>query len=401
MAEQPSRLFLLALVAVTATGPLAMQIFLPALPFIQQDFGVAPGTAQLVLSLSMLSIALSTLAYGPISDRYGRRPVLLGGLLIFIVGSLVCALADSLWLLIAGRVVQAIGGASGMVLARAIVRDVYAHEKVASVIAYLTIAMVVAPMVAPAIGGFLTDWFGWRSIFAFVAIFGLPVLVLVLFRLAETHSQPARHYGLAGMLQGFGLLLRSPLFCGYAFSGAFTLSAFFAFAAAAPYVMVVLLERPVTEYGLYFIVISLSFMAGNFATARLSPRVGQDRMILIGILLAMAAMLIAGLLALLHVWGPIAIYLPMVFVALGNGLSMPNMMAGALGVHPQSAGTASGLSGFLQMALAALFAQAAGSWQGDTPAAMIAFMVAASTLSLVSFLLGLRLGRQTQAAGAG
>ena len=393
MTEQPSRIFLLALVAVTALGPLAMQIFLPALPIIQQHFAVSTAAAQLVLSLSMVSIAVSTLAYGPLSDRFGRRPVLICGLLIFLAGSLLAAIADSIEVLILGRIIQAAGGTAGMVLARAIVRDVYAHEKVASVIAYLTVAMVIAPMLAPALGGLLTEAISWRAIFSFVGLAGLCVLALVILRLAETNSRPATHAGVTGMLEGFALLLRSPAFCGYAFNGAFGLAAFFAFVSAAPYLMVDVLDRPVTEYGLYFIGISLAFMAGNFVSARISERVGINRMILLGSGISVLAVAAGGVLALGGVWAPWALFGPTAVIVFGNGLTMANAQAGALGVYPRSAGTASGLSGFLQMAIAAVFAQTVGSVLNDSPVVMFGFMGFALALAFGAFVLALRFSR--------
>ena len=395
MTERPSPAFLFALVAVTAIGPLSMQIFLPALPIIQADYGVSPAVAQLALSISMISIALATLAYGPLSDRFGRRPVMIAGMLIFLAGSAICTFAPNVWLLILGRIVQAAGGTCGLVLARAIVRDVYAEEKVASVIAYLTIAMVVAPMVAPAIGGGLTEWLSWRAIFAFVGLIGVGVLALVLLRLAETHSRPASHPGVEGMLEGFAMLLRSPVFCGYAFSGAFGLASFFAFASGAPYVMVNVLGRPVTEYGLYFVMLSLAFMAGNFAAARLSEQVGRHRMILTGNAVSLSAVTLAAALALAGVWTPLAIFLPTAVIVFGNGMAMPNLQAGALAVRPRSAGTASGLMGFLQMAIAAFFAQAVGSLTADTPYPMIAFMFTGLSLAFLSFVLAHRASRVT------
>ncbi len=388
MTERSTPLFLFTLVVMTAIGPFAMQVFLPALPIIQADFGVAAGYAQLAVSLSMLSIALSMLAYGPLADRYGRRPVMLGGLALFLVGSTVCALAPDADSLIVGRVVQAAGGASGMVLARAIVRDVYAHEKVASTLAYLTMAMVVAPMVAPAIGGVLTDVFGWRANFSAAGLAGVLVLLLVVARLAETKSAPPSYPGVSGMLLGFGRLLRRRAFCAYALQGAFGFSVFFAFAAAAPYVMVNVMERPPSEYGFWFVSISAVFMIGTFTAARLSHRVGGDRMILIGSLLVVLAPLACILFLSLVSWAPPLLFVPLLLMALGNGFSIPNSQAGALGVDPAAAGTASGLSGFLQMAIAALFAQVAGSLQDGTPYPMLICMLAAALLSLASFLAG-------------
>lgn len=389
MTQPQSALFVFVLIAVTALGPFAMQVFLPALPVIQADFGVPAAAAQLSVSMSMLSIAVSTLVCGPLSDRFGRRPVLLVGLCLFLAGAAICALAPNVEVLILGRIVQAAGGASGMVLARAIVRDVYHHDRVASTLAYITMAMVVAPMIAPAFGGVLTDSLGWRANFTAAGILGVAVLVLVLLRLAETNSRPPTYAGFSGMLLGFGRLLRLRMFCAYSLQGAFSFSVFFAFASAAPYVMVDVLGRPPTEYGFYFVSVSLSFMAGNFISARISPRVGMDRMIVIGSLLVLAGCLASvGLMAFLP-WHPWELFVPAVVVAFGNGFTIPNSMAGALGSDPSAAGTASGLSGFMQMLIAAVFAQAAGSLQDGTPFPMLLCMTLAAVLAVAVFLWGL------------
>ena len=397
---RPGRLFLFALVAATALGPLAMQIFVPALPFIQADYAVTPGTAQLALSLSMAAIALSTLVYGPLSDRYGRRPTLIVGLWIFLAGSAICSLAPSIEVLILGRVVQAIGGTSGMVLSRAMVRDVYAHEKVASVLAAITLAMVVAPMVAPAIGGVLTDLIGWRAIFSFAGIVGVGVLLLVQLRLTETGPRPPTHAGVIGMIEGFAMLLRSRAFCGYAFSGAFGLCAFFSFVSAAPYLMANALERPATEYGLYFVFISLSFMAGNAIAARISERVGIDRMIVLGSAVALFAVVLLLSLSVAGWFSPLTIFGPPAIMVFGNGLAMANLQAGALGIYPRSAGTASGLSGFLQMSMAAAVAQIVGMLQDGTPIPMAIFMFASASLAFLAFLIALRANRAAAASAA-
>ncbi|MDH3739044.1 MAG: MFS transporter, partial [Alphaproteobacteria bacterium] len=187
-----SRLLILILASITALGPMAMQIFLPALPAIQDAFAVSPGRAQLVLSSSLIAIAIASLAYGPASDRFGRRPVMVVGLSIFLAGSVICALSPSIWILILGRIVQAVGGAAGMVLSRAIIRDLYDRETAAKMLAYMVTALVLAPMVAPLIGGILNDLQGWRSIFWFTGIAGLAALALAHPRVPETLAQPVR-----------------------------------------------------------------------------------------------------------------------------------------------------------------------------------------------------------------
>ena len=199
-----------------------MQVFLPALPSIQARFGVSAASAQLVFSLSAFSIAVSMLFYGPISDRFGRRPALIGGLIVYLAGSVMCAVAPSIAVLIVGRIVQAAGGCAGIVLSRAIVRDLYSLDRSASVLAYITMAMVAAPMMAPALGGLLTDLAGWRSVFVAGTAVGVLILVAVHGGLPETAGsigrRPVRH-----PLQGFGKLLRSATFLGYALQGAFSI----------------------------------------------------------------------------------------------------------------------------------------------------------------------------------
>jgi DHA1 family bicyclomycin/chloramphenicol resistance-like MFS transporter len=389
--QAPSALFLLVLVAITAIGPMATQIFFPALPAIQAEFGIEAALAQLTVSLSMAAIAVATLAYGPLSDHFGRRPVMVAGLVIFIAGSVMSLFADDIGVLITARIIQAAGGTCGIVLSRAIIRDVYAEEKVAKVLAYTTVAMVVAPMVAPALGGLLTDYLGWRSTFVFIAAAGLLVLVGVGLHLDETVSAPPTHPGLSGMIQGFGLLLRSPRFNGFTFQSAFQLSVFFIFASAAPYVMVNILGRPAAEYGLYFMIVPLGFIAGNFVAARASEAVGLERMSMIGSIISVVGTAVGAALVFSGQWAPWAIFGPGMIFAFGGGLLMPNSQAGALSVHPRSAGTASGLSGFLQMGLAAVFAQLAGQLQDDTPYPMAMLMVAAAVFGLISLAIGLRL----------
>lgn len=393
-----SRLFLLVLVAATALGPLAMQIFLPSLPAIQAEFGVSGASAQLVLSLSMISIAVSVLIYGPLSDRFGRRPPLIAGLGLFLLGSLISSVTPGIGLLIVGRILQAAGGAAPMVLTRAIIRDLYGRERAASMIAYVTMAMVIAPMLAPVIGGYLTDLVGWRANFAVCVLAGLLIGGLVLARLPETHHE--RSAALPGpgyMAVTFGHLLRTRAFLGFALQVSFCFASFFSLAAAAPYVVIVVMGRSASVYGLFFILISLMFMLGNFIAGRTSHRVGIERMVLIGAVLGLLGTLLSLAGLLLFGWTPWALFGPCVVMALGNGLSVPNATAGAISVDPRAAGAASGLTSFLQMSLAALFAQFAGMWQDGTPYPMVGFMIAAAALSLAAFAAALGHGRARKA----
>jgi MFS transporter, DHA1 family, multidrug resistance protein len=385
--------FMALLAGVTALAPFSLQIFLPALPAIQSSFAVSTGVAQLALSLSILANAVANLAYGTLSDRFGRRPVLLVGLVAFIVGSLGCALAPTIHLLVVGRIVQSIGGAAGMVLARAIVRDLYDRDRSASIIAYLTTVMVVAPMLAPTVGAVLIDVADWRAIFFTTTGVGVLLLWQIAIRLGETRPQASDRVG--GPPAGAATLLRSGPFWSYVLQSTFGISVFFSFIAGAPYFMINVLGRSATEYGLWFMLVSAAFMTGNLVAGRISGRIGLDRMVLAGSLLAVAGAVLAFALLRSGLWAPLALFGPLMAVALGNGFSVPNAQAGAVSVEPLLAGTASGIAGFSQMFMAALASQAVGMLQDGTPYPMAAFMVGCAALSLAGFVLPRRLAAST------
>lgn len=380
------------LAVITALGPLSMQIILPVLPVMQDVFLVSAGTVQYVLSLALFTIAFATLVYGPASDRYGRRPVLLVGLIIFLLGSVVSAVAPTIELVIVGRVIQAVGGAAGMVISRAIIRDLYDRDTAARLMAYMITALVVAPMVSPLIGGLLNDAFGWRAVFVFSGVVGLLVLAAAWPRVPESLQPGASAQTFRGMVSGFGVLLRVPAFLGYAGQVGFGMGMFMAFLGAAPFVMIDVLGRPPTEFGLFFILISAGFMAGTFLTARLGQRIGLDRMMRLGSGLAVLFGIAMLVFVLAGYWSPWTIFLPGMGMAFANGLSMPNAQAGAVSISPRFAGTASGLLAFLQMLVGAGFAQLAGMVQDDTPLPMAVIMLTASTLAFLSAVFLTRIG---------
>lgn len=384
------------LVAISALGPLALNIFMPSMPGLARQFGVEYGTVQLTLTLYLVGLSLAQLVYGPLSDRYGRRPALLWGLALFLAGSLICTFAPSIEALMLGRMLQAIGGCAGLVLGRAIVRDLYDRDRSAAMIGYVTMAMTLAPMLAPALGGYLDIWLGWRSSFAFCSVAGAAVMLWVVLVLPETLTPGGGGEGLSGLLRGYRDLLRSPAFCGYAFQTAFTSGVFFAFIAGAPFVVVTVLGLPPSSYGLWFVVVSAGYLAGNFLTGRFSVRFGIDRMIAAGAtiaLLGIAAQAAIGWLGLLSL--P-AIFLPMAIVALSNGLTLPNGTAGAISVNPRAAGAAAGLAGALQMLTGAAAAVLVGYGQDRDPSQypMIWTMMGSGVLAVLSFLVATRFRRR-------
>ncbi|MEQ8641201.1 MAG: multidrug effflux MFS transporter [Alphaproteobacteria bacterium] len=381
----PLRPSLAILVATTATGPLALNIFHPSMPGLVAVFDTSYAMVQLTLTLYLLAMAFSQLVYGPLADRYGRRITMLWGLGLYVAGSIMATVAPTLPLLLAGRVVQAAGGIAGMVIARAMVRDLYDRERSAGVIAYITMAMVVAPMLAPTIGGFLDVHLGWRSSFAFVAIFGGVVMAFAVFNLPETLKEAAALPNMAEMVRGYGRLMREPAFVGYAFQAAFSTAIFFSFITASPFIIINLMGLPPSAFGLLFVMVSGGFMAGNFAATRASRRIGSHRTIAIGIGFAVVGIAIMAALALGGVFTSLALFGPMMAVAFGNGLSLPNAMAGIVSVNPRLAGTASGLGGFIQMGLGSGATFLVGSLQGTTQMPVIAVMTVGVVFSALSY----------------
>ncbi len=390
------------LVAVSALGPLALQIVMPSMPGLTAAFGTDYATVQLTLSVYMGGLAVSHLIYGPLSDRYGRRPLLLAGLGLFMVGTLVCLLAPTITVLILGRLVQAVGACAGLVLARAIVRDMYDRERSASLIGYITMAFVVAPMLAPAIGGYLDEVLGWRASFALVGVVGAAVLALSLGLLHETNHERQPMPGLAGMVESYRTLFAVPVFRGYAALTAFITAGFFGFLGGAPYVMVSIMDRPPSEYGLYFMVNASGYMLGNYLAGRLSERLGVDRMIGLGVAVSMLGAVKLLALALAGMVEPIALFAPMTVLAIGNGMALPNGMAGAVSVNPRLAGAASGVSGCLQMGVGALSGMVVGvlvpGAASQLPMAAVIFGM--TVLAMLSYLLIRRAQRPAIAPAA-
>ncbi len=357
---------LILLVLATAIGGVSMNIFIPSMPGLVRFFATDIATVQLTLTLYLAGIAVGQLVYGPLSDHYGRRPLMLAGLGLYAASALVASLASSIDVLILGRIAQAFGGCAGMVITRAIIRDVYDRDRGASVLGYVTMAMTIAPAMAPVLGGYLDLWFSWRAGLWVLTAYGALLLLGCLFFLPETLKEPQPTIGVGPILNSYRTLLRRPAFLGYAFGAGCSTACFFSFLAGAPYLMIEVLNRPPSDYGIWFVIVSFGYFIGNFLTGKLSRRLGVDRMVTIGaamVLFGGIAMLVHGL--ILPV-APAGIFLPAMMVAMGNGVGQPNGIAGAISVDPTRAGAASGIVGFLQMALGAVGTVIIGHTLGST-----------------------------------
>ncbi len=356
----------------------------PTLPILARVFDRGPAEVQLVLTLYFLGIAAGQLIYGPVSDRFGRRPVLIAGLALFLAGTLLCGFAPSLPVLIAGRVAQAIGACAGLVLGRAIIRDVYDRDASARGIALVMMTMTLAPAVSPAIGAYVSEWFGWRAMFALHAVFGAVVLVWTVARLAETHTE-AVPLNLPEIGRSYRALLGSRAVMCFALCTAFTSASWFTFIASAPYLLSETLRQPPSTYGLMILLPMSAYMIGNAAAARFARRLGSNAMILLGVALSLSAGMLMAAWCVYPGLSPWTLFVPMALSSIGNGLSQPSAMAAGLSVYPRIAGTASGFIGFLQMAASALGTLIVAVLPHQGPSAMVGVVV---TTQIVALILG-------------
>lgn len=369
----------LILALVSGLGPITIHVILPVLPEIQRVFAASSAVTQLTLTLGVLAMAVSTIGYGPAADRFGRKPVLLVGLLLFILGSGLCIWSPNIETLIFGRVVQAVGGAAGMVVARATIRDMFSREDSARMIGQVMSIVVISPIVSPVIGGLIVQFAGWQYVFILTAIMGLVTLTFALPNIRETRVANAQTSSLAQTFRAFPSLLRDPAFLAYAGYAGCGMGVFMVVAGGVPFLMADLFQRSPAAFGLFFMMMSGSFLIGTVISSRITLRVGLDRMVRIGSTGSMVAALFVPALFLAGIQTPWAIFLPGMVMGVFHGLAMPNAQAGAVSVNPQVAGSASGLTMFLQMTIGAAFGQAAGMLPHDS-ALPVAILIALAGL---------------------
>jgi len=350
-----SRMMLLLLVAMTGVAPISLYLLVPALPVLASTFGRDISIAQMTVSLYMVGIACSQIIMGPLSDRFGRRPVLLAGLGLMVAASAGCIFAETLPQLIAARFLQALGGATGMVVSRAIIRDLYSRDRISAMISLVIAVMMIAQMLSPLTGGLLETAFGWRAIFYVITAASLIIAVAIALTLPETRRDRAE--GSGGFRGDVGRLFTSRAFIGYVLCQVLASQIIFAFAGGGPYIVVTQVGRSSAEYGAWFATTGFAYLIGNLFCVRFAPRHSLEKLIWFGL----ALQFLGALLNL--VWGIAGLnqapswLFGTQMVMFANAFVMSNSAAGAISVRPEAAGTASGAMGFLQMGIGSLVSQ--------------------------------------------
>jgi DHA1 family bicyclomycin/chloramphenicol resistance-like MFS transporter len=379
----PDSPWLLALLAaLVALGPLSVDVYLPAMPTMMVALDTDIRHMHLTLSSYLTGFALFHLACGPLADRFGRKPILIGGTVLFVAACVGCSLAETVDELVFFRFIQGIGACVGPTLARAVARDIFGPTRAARALSLIAMMMALAPAIAPAMGGVMMLWLPWPSIFVFLAVYGIAMIMLIHVFLGESLPQRQSLHPLS-ILVNYGTLLRSPMFLIATFASGFVYAGFLAYLASSSFVYIDMLGVPVEYFGLTFITSVLGYMAGSGLSARLTKNYTSEQIVLAGAALAAMA---AG-----TVWigaqrlpDSIAVMMiPMMFYCMGIGLMLPNAMAIALSPFPYIAGTASALLGFVQMSLSAFATAIVGNYLVDSPAPVLNFMLAISGLALL------------------
>ncbi|ASP32512.1 multidrug effflux MFS transporter [Labrenzia sp. VG12] len=376
------------LIAISTISPLAMQIYLPSLAGMMIVFSATAGEIQLTMSAFFIAVAVSQLFWGPLSDQFGRRPVIILGMALFVIGSILCLVAPNLEMLIAARVLQAAGGCTGLVLGRAIVRDLHGPKQAASMIGYVTMGLAVMPTIAPAVGGVLDQFYGWQGGFFLMLVFGVGVLLASIYCLPETHHKRTT-VGARQVLRSYRTLFREPLYWSYALTAAFSALTYFAYLGGAPFIAAGLLQLSAAEMGFYFMFVALGYIAGNYLSGRFAERVGMYPMIISGTVIGMISVLVIATFAKFDALTAPSLFLPMFLLGLGNGVCLPSALSGAVSVRPELTGAASGLTASLQVSTGAVAGSLVAWLYADsifagTPWGMIMIMGLGMSLSLVA-----------------
>ena len=374
----------LMLVMLGVVSPFALQIMLPSMPGMVAVFDTTPAAIQLTISLYLGAFAFAQLGYGPLSDRFGRRRVILVGLAIYVVAPFICIAADNIGTLVFGRILQAIGACAGLMFSRVIARDLYDSNRAAGVIGFVAMVTALLGSATPFLGAWVDVSIGWRANFYLTSGLGAVVFIITLLWLPETRPKGETSSVILIFKRGFQLM-RSPVFIGYGGHATCTLSAWYAMLSGLPFIMVDVLDQPTTAYGVYFPFLSLGFMLGNLITSRVAQEWGIHRLISSGVWLALSACLVLLIWNMVGTPVPLALFLPLGVISLGHGISQPGAISGAIGVDPARAGSAAGFMGFGQWLIAAITAQVVGMTHNGTIWPTLSIVIGFTVLSWLCY----------------
>jgi MFS transporter, DHA1 family, multidrug resistance protein len=381
------------LVAMTACGTLGMHVIIPALPATARALDMSISTAQLTITLYLIGLAAGQLLYGPISDRFGRRPVLLAGLLLFTVASIATALASNAAILIGARILQSLGGCAGLVLGRAAVRDAAAPDKAAGQLALLGLVLAMIPAIAPALGGYVTAYVSWRGSYVLLAVIGgltlLGCALLMPETLAPQAAAPHR-----SMLTAYGRFLRSRGFLGYAVGGACSTTAFYGFMSASPFIFERQLHQPTERIGIYYLFMMLGVALGSALANRMAHRLSLLTALRIANGLGIVGAALFTLADVMDMLSVATVVAPVTLFMVGAGMASPFALTGSVSVNPRAIGAASGLYGAMQMGYGMLCTVVVEIWRPGAVYPVAAVLLGSAILGQIVMTLAARADRR-------
>ena len=379
----PDSPWLLALLAaLVALGPLSIDMYLPAMPRMMTALGTDISHMHLTLSTYLTGFAVFHLACGPLADRFGRKPILIGGTVLFVAASIGCSFSTTVEELLIYRFIQGVGACVGPTLARTVARDVFGPTRAARALSLIAMLMALAPAVAPTMGSILLLWLPWPIVFIFLAIYGTTMIVLIRVFLAESLPQRQSLHPLA-IARNYAQLFRSPTFITSTFASGFIYAGLMAYLSSSSFVFIDMLGVPLAYFGFIFLTSVAGYMLGSAVSARLSRSYDSEHIVLLGAVLATSGAGTMWLGAQLLPSSILVLIVPMTFYSIGIGFVLPNAMAVALRHFPHIAGTASALLGFIQMSLSASATALVGAYLIDTPAPMLNFMFLITIFALI------------------
>ncbi len=379
-----SRRLIVGSAIIGSIGTFSLHVLLPALPAIATAMRVPPHAAQLLISLSILSIALGNLTVAPLSDRYGRRRIVLFSLGLFVLGSAAGIVAQTLNGLVVSRVVQAFGGGAAMSVMRATILDHFGPARAPAALAATATAILVAPMLAPTLGGFVLEWLDWRAVFALSGILGVCVFLFASGNLRDTRRADRSAGPSLRYLSSYRRLLASREYLAFLVFGSCMVSMIYTFVTGAPYVAIDVLGVSPSRFGLLLFFPAVASFSGFMIAARTTSRVGGQRMMRLGGMIAFAGTLAMAALALAGVWHPLALFIPGMAIGFANAIAAPSSTIGAISRDPTIAGAASGLLGFLQLVTAAIATQVVAAFTGRSPVPLAMVLLVLCLVALIA-----------------
>ena len=397
-AEPASRGLTVLLAAASSLGPVSSLMLMPALPAIRADFGDTIAATQSVISVFLIVFAIGIPLAGPLSDRYGRRPLLVGGIFVFLIGSLLGALAPSLEVLVFARALQAIGCAATATVARAVLGDLYPDWRLARALARLTLVMMTGTAISPWLGGLITESMGWHAPLALMVVLAAIIGVAAFVALPETRA-PSGRSSFHELSEASRVVLRNRIFLGCVIDAGVIYAVYLGFISIAPHIMSEMFGEPATSFGLYLLLLSAGYFLGNMVVTRLKGHADLDRVARFGIWLQAGSAALALAFVLAGFTHPLFWFGPMLPLAFAQGLALPHITATAVRLAPGYAGVTAGLIGFSQQSIAAAAVQGLGFVRTDTPVPALAVCATLACVSLGAMLLIERALRAQPVAG--